>query len=92
MNENCAIWFSMELYTNRSLKTHFQVTTLVNTKPSNKKKGRSKKAHVLVAAVSKATEKFMEKGEEIASETPEIKNEMLTAVDEVRKTGKTRTL
>ncbi|XP_072013158.1 catenin alpha-2-like isoform X2 [Amphiura filiformis] len=64
-----------------------QVTTLVNTKPSNKKKGRSKKAHVLVAAVSKATEKFIEKGEEIANETPEIKNEMLTAVDEVRKTG-----
>ena len=73
---------------NYKLTLHLQVTTLVNTKPSNKKKGRSKKAHVLVAAVAKATEKFIEQGEEIANETPEIKNEMLAAVDEVRKTGK----
>ncbi|XP_070539853.1 catenin alpha-2-like [Ptychodera flava] len=65
-----------------------QVTTLVNTKgPSNKKKGKSKKAHVLVAAVDKATQKFIEKGEEIAKENPEIQNEMMAAVDDVRKTG-----
>ncbi|XP_077991933.1 catenin alpha-2-like [Glandiceps talaboti] len=65
-----------------------QVTTLVNTKgPSNKKKGKSKKAHVLVAAVDKATQKFIEQGEEIASENPEIQNEMMTAIDDVRKTG-----
>lgn len=64
-----------------------QVTTLVNTKPSSMKKGRSKKAHVLVAAVIKATEKFIEKGEEIAHEIPEIEREMLTAVEEVRSTG-----
>lgn len=64
-----------------------QVTTLVNTRTSNMKKGRSKKAHVLVAAVVKATEKFVEKGEEIAPEIPEIKEELLKAVDEVKKTG-----
>nr|XP_054766288.1 catenin alpha-like [Lytechinus pictus] len=64
-----------------------QVTTLVNTKPSSMKKGRSKKAHVLVAAVIKATEKFIEQGEEIAHEIPEIEREMLTAVEEVRSTG-----
>ncbi|XP_077992996.1 catenin alpha-2-like isoform X2 [Glandiceps talaboti] len=65
-----------------------QVTTLVNTKgPSRKKKGKSKRAHVLVAAVDKATQKFIEKGEEIANEYPEVKKEMLAAVDEVRKTG-----
>ncbi|XP_064630092.1 catenin alpha-2-like isoform X2 [Lineus longissimus] len=65
-----------------------QVTTLVNQKgPSRKKKGRSKKAHVLSAAVQRATENFIEKGEEIANENPEIKNEMLAAVDDVRKTG-----
>lgn len=51
------------------------------------KKGRSKKAHVLVAAVIKATEKFVEKGEEIAPEIPEIKAELLKAVDEVKQTG-----
>lgn len=66
-----------------------QVTTLVNTKgPSKKKKGRSKRAHVLVAAVKKATENFIEKGEQIAYENPDIKQEMLSAVEEVRITGK----
>ncbi|KAL0269729.1 UNVERIFIED_CONTAM: hypothetical protein PYX00_007364 [Menopon gallinae] len=65
-----------------------QVTTLVNTKgPSKKKKGRSKRAHVLVAAVEKATENFIEKGGIIAYENPDIKQEMLAAVEEVRKTG-----
>nr|CAD7425868.1 unnamed protein product [Timema monikensis] len=65
-----------------------QVTTLVNTKgPSKKKKGRSKRAHVLVAAVEKATENFIERGEMIAYENPDIKQEMLSAVEEVRKTG-----
>ncbi|XP_031617789.1 catenin alpha isoform X2 [Contarinia nasturtii] len=65
-----------------------QVTTLVNTKgPSKKKKGKSKRASVLVLAVEKATENFIERGEQIANENPDIKQEMLTAVDEVRKTG-----
>lgn len=65
-----------------------QVTTLVNTKgPSKKKKGRSKRAHILVAAVEKATENFITKGEEIAQENPDIQPEMILAVDEVRKTG-----
>lgn len=40
------------------------------------------------AAVQKATENFIIKGEEIANENPEIRNDMLDAVDEVRKTGK----
>ncbi|XP_013405995.1 catenin alpha-2 isoform X4 [Lingula anatina] len=65
-----------------------QVTTLVNQKgPSKKKKGRSKKAHVLSAAVQKATENFIVRGREIAEENPEVRNEMLAAVDEVTKTG-----
>jgi catenin alpha len=67
-----------------------KVTTLVNTKGSSKKKkGRSKRAHVLVAAVEKATTNFIEKGEQIAYENPDIQQEMLVAVDEVRKTGET---
>ncbi|XP_013103254.1 catenin alpha [Stomoxys calcitrans] len=65
-----------------------QVTTLVNTKgPSKKKKGKSKRASALVAAVEKATENFIQKGEQIAYENPDITQEMLAAVDEVRKSG-----
>lgn len=61
---------------------------MVNTKgPSKKKKGRSKRAHVLVAAVEAATANFIERGEEIAYENPDIRGEMLGAVEEVRKTG-----
>ena len=65
------------------------MTTLVSQAgPSRKKKGRSKKAHVLCATIQKATEHFIEKGDEIASETPEIRNEMLAAVDQVRAAGR----
>ncbi|KAH3706718.1 catenin alpha-2-like isoform X2 [Dreissena polymorpha] len=65
-----------------------QVTTLVNQKgPSTKKKGRSKKGHVLAAAVQRATQNFVESGEEIANENPDVKEDMLAAVDEVRSTG-----
>ncbi|KAI9588125.1 catenin alpha [Glossina fuscipes] len=70
-----------------------QVTTLVNTKgPSKKKKGKSKRASALVAAVEKATENFIQKGEQIAYENPDITSEMLAAVDEVRKTGDTMSI
>lgn len=65
-----------------------QVTTLVNTKgPSKKKKGKSKRANALVSTVEKATENFIQKGEQIAYENKDITQEMLSAVDEVRKTG-----
>ncbi|XP_066148369.1 catenin alpha [Euwallacea fornicatus] len=65
-----------------------QVTTLVNTNgPSKKKKGKSKRATALVQTVEKATQNFIEKGEQIAYENPDITEEMLAAVDEVRKTG-----
>lgn len=66
-----------------------QVTTLVNSKgPSKKKKGKSKRANALVGTVEKATQNFIEKGEQIAYENPDITQEMLAAVEEVRKTGK----
>ena len=61
-----------------------QVTTLVSSKSPLKKKGKSKRAHVLVAAVERATLNFVERGELIAVENPEIKNEMLACVEEVR--------
>ncbi|KAK9877775.1 hypothetical protein WA026_019455 [Henosepilachna vigintioctopunctata] len=65
-----------------------QVTTLVNSKgPSKKKKGKSKRANAQVSTVEKATENFIEKGEQIAYENPDITQEMLAAVEEVRRTG-----
>nr|KAF6429163.1 catenin alpha 2 [Molossus molossus] len=65
-----------------------QVTTLVNTSnkgPSGKKKGRSKKAHVLAASVEQATQNFLEKGEQIAKESQDLKEELIAAVEDVRK-------
>ncbi|KAL6062112.1 hypothetical protein STEG23_009833, partial [Scotinomys teguina] len=67
-----------------------QVTTLVNTSnkgPSGKKKGRSKKAHVLAASVEQATQNFLEKGEQIAKESQDLKEELVAAVEDVRKQG-----
>ncbi|XP_064292985.1 catenin alpha isoform X2 [Plodia interpunctella] len=67
-----------------------QVTTLVNSKDraANKKRpGKSKRASALVATVERATEIFIERGQTIAYENPEITQEMLTAVEEVRKAG-----
>uniref|UniRef100_A0A4W3HL74 Catenin alpha-1 n=1 Tax=Callorhinchus milii TaxID=7868 RepID=A0A4W3HL74_CALMI len=66
------------------------VTTLVNTSnrgPSNKKKGRSKKAHVLAASVEQATQNFLEKGEKIAQESQYLKEELIAAVEDVRKSA-----
>ncbi|GBP11383.1 Catenin alpha [Eumeta japonica] len=67
-----------------------QVTTLVNSKDKSAKKkrpGKSKRASALVATVERATEIFIERGQTIAYENPEITQEMLTAVEEVRKAG-----
>ncbi|XP_037635406.1 catenin alpha-1 [Sebastes umbrosus] len=67
-----------------------QVTTLVNSSnkgPSNKKKGRSKKAHVLAASVENATQNFLDKGEKIAKESQFLKDELTAAVEDVRKQG-----
>lgn len=64
-----------------------QVTTLVSSKSPQKKKGKSKRAHVLVAALERATANFVERGQLIAAENPDIEPEMLAAVEEVQKTG-----
>uniref|UniRef100_A0A8C5QE76 Catenin alpha-1 n=2 Tax=Leptobrachium leishanense TaxID=445787 RepID=A0A8C5QE76_9ANUR len=67
-----------------------QVTTLVNSSnkgPSNKKKGRSKKAHVLASSVEQATQNFLEKGDKIAKESQFLKEELVAAVEDVRKQG-----
>lgn len=67
-----------------------QVTTLVNTSnkgPSSKKKGRSKKAHVLAMSVEQATQNFLEKGDQIAKDSQDLKEELIAAVEDVRKQG-----
>lgn len=67
------------------------MTTLVNTSnkgPSSKKKGRSKKAHVLAVSVEQATHNFLDKGEQIAKDSQDLKEELIAAVEDVRKQGK----
>ncbi|XP_059890911.1 catenin alpha-3 [Delphinus delphis] len=64
-----------------------QVTTLVNCpqNPSNRKKGRSKRARVLLASVEEATWNLLDKGEKIAQEATVLKEELTGALEDVRK-------
>ncbi|XP_021115118.1 catenin alpha-3 isoform X5 [Heterocephalus glaber] len=64
-----------------------QVTTLVNCpqNPSNRKKGRSKRARVLLASVEEATWNLLDKGEKIAQEATVLKEELTSALGEVQK-------
>ena len=57
------------------------------SKSPQKKKGKSKRAHVLVAAVERATANFVERGQQIAAENPEIQHDMIEAVEAVQATG-----
>ncbi|XP_053163712.1 catenin alpha-3 isoform X4 [Hemicordylus capensis] len=64
-----------------------QVTTLVNCpqNPSNKKKGCSKRARVILSSVEEATWNLLDKGEKIAKEAPVLKEELNAALCDVRK-------
>ncbi|XP_075614965.1 catenin alpha-3 isoform X2 [Balearica regulorum gibbericeps] len=64
-----------------------QVTTLVNCpqNPSSKKKGRSKRARVLLASVEEATWNLLDKGEKIAKEAVVFKEELHAALADVQK-------
>ncbi|XP_065699274.1 catenin alpha-3 isoform X1 [Patagioenas fasciata] len=64
-----------------------QVTTLVNCpqNPSHKKKGRSKRARVLLASVEEATWNLLDKGEKIAKEAIVFKEELHAALADVQK-------
>uniref|UniRef100_A0A8C9NG23 Catenin alpha 3 n=1 Tax=Serinus canaria TaxID=9135 RepID=A0A8C9NG23_SERCA len=66
------------------------VTTLVNCpqNPSSKKKGRSKRARVLLASVEEATWNLLDKGEKIAKEAVVFKEELHAALTDVRKESK----
>lgn len=72
----------------KSVHYDLQVTSLISEQPSNKKKGRSKRAHLLVANVIQATENFINKAGEIAHENPDMRNDLLQSMDEVKRTGK----
>lgn len=67
----------------------YQVTTLCNTQDSSaaRRKGKSKKAHVLVAAVQQAIRDFITHGEQIASENAQLQNDLLAAVEDIRHAG-----
>ncbi|XP_015278708.1 PREDICTED: catenin alpha-3 [Gekko japonicus] len=64
-----------------------QVTTLVNCpqNPSNKKKGCSKRARVILASVEEATWNLLDKGEKIAKDAPILTEELNAALHDVRK-------
>ncbi|CAF1435634.1 unnamed protein product, partial [Adineta ricciae] len=63
------------------------VTSLISDQPSNTKKGRSKQAHLLVRNVIQATENFIKKSNEIAHENPEMRNDLLQSMEEVKQSG-----
>lgn len=56
--------------------------------PSSKKKGRSKRARVLLASVEEATWNLLDKGEKIAKEAVVFKEELHAALADVRKESK----
>ncbi|XP_060624902.2 catenin alpha-3 [Anolis sagrei] len=64
-----------------------QVTTLMNCpqNPSNKKKGCSKRARVILASVEEATWNLLDKGEKITKEAPVLVDELNAALRDVRK-------
>lgn len=77
-----------------------QVTTLANPEQQQQqqqqqpisgrsgKRGGSKKAQVLVAAVERSIENFVQRGEEVIRDNPDGRKELSAALDEVRNTGK----
>lgn len=56
--------------------------------PSSKKKGRSKRARVLLASVEEATWNLLDKGEKIAKEAVVFKEELHAALADVQKESK----
>lgn len=63
------------------------MTSLISDEPSNSKKGRSKRAHLLVSNVIQATENFIHKAGELAQENADLRNELLQCIEEVRRSG-----
>lgn len=54
---------------------------------TNGKKGRSRRAHVLVESVVESIENFLALGTEIAQENPEVHDDLMQAIENVRACG-----
>lgn len=54
---------------------------------STTKKGRSKRAHLLVESLIEAIENFLRHGTEIAQENPELRDDVLLCINDIRATG-----
>ena len=77
--------WSVEMALKPIIKT---VTSLVSSRRNpRKRKGCSKKSAVLVMAVEVATTNFVDRGEAIAEEIPEARQDILVVVGEVRGKG-----
>lgn len=64
------------------------ITILVNNDDNNKRKNnRSKSIKVLIASVKKAVENFLEVGRQLTIENPDIAGELITAINDVARTG-----
>ncbi|XP_044259830.1 catenin alpha-like [Tribolium madens] len=67
----------------------YHVTTLMDPgKSPKKRRGKSKKSTVLVSVLEKSITNFMEKGQQIADENPQVAQELTTVIEEIRSTGK----
>lgn len=54
---------------------------------SRKKAGRSKRAHILVESVCEAIETFIRQGADIAQENPEVSEEIMQTIAQIRANG-----
>lgn len=63
------------------------MTSLISDEPSSSKKGRSKRAHLLVSNVIQATENFIHKAGELAQENVELRNDLMQCIEEVQRSG-----
>lgn len=51
------------------------------------KRGRSKRAHILVESVIQAIETFLQQGQELAQEHPDMRDELYKCINDVRDSG-----
>ena len=59
----------------------------MDNQQSNQKKGKSKRAEVLVAAVQQATQNFVQQGALISREVPEAEEDVREVLDAVKSSG-----
>lgn len=75
---------------NSASRSLFQITTLVNHKDCGKRTTRARAAiHVVGQTVENAVQKFVDVGQQIALENPELASEMLESCEEAKVAGQT---